>query len=86
MHRTFSDLIDYLGPDNTFRHGVVLLTGTGIVPDDDFRLRSGDIINITIDGIGTLREPGDPIQPEGPSRQHRWSGSVAAIGFVGGTT
>ena len=54
MHRTFADLIEYLGRDNTFRYGAILLTGTGIVPDDDFRLRAGDIINITIDGIGTL--------------------------------
>lgn len=54
MHRTFDDLIDYLGRDNTFRYGAMLLTGTGIVPDDDFRLRAGDIINITIDGIGML--------------------------------
>ena len=57
MHRSFSDLIDYLGRDNTFRYGAILLTGTGIVPDDDFRLRAGDIINITIDGIGTLVNP-----------------------------
>ena len=57
MHRTFRDLIDYLGRDNTFRYGAVLLTGTGIVPDDDFRLKAGDIINITIDGIGTLVNP-----------------------------
>ncbi len=54
MHRTFADLIEHLGRDNTFRYGAILLTGTGIVPDDDFRLRAGDIINITIDGIGTL--------------------------------
>jgi len=54
MHRTFRDLIDYLGRDNTFRYGAILLTGTGIVPDDDFRLKAGDIVNITIDGIGTL--------------------------------
>lgn len=54
MHRTFADLIDYLGRDNTFLYGAILLTGTGIVPDDDFKLRAGDIINITIDGIGTL--------------------------------
>ena len=57
MHRTFADLIDYLGRDNTFRYGAILLTGTGIVPDDEFRLKSGDIINITIDGIGTLVNP-----------------------------
>lgn len=54
LHRSFDDLIDYLGRDNTFRYGVILLTGTGIVPDDDFRLRAGDIINITIDGVGML--------------------------------
>jgi 2-dehydro-3-deoxy-D-arabinonate dehydratase len=54
MARTFEDLIDYLGRDNTFRYGACLLTGTGVVPTDDFTLRSGDIINITIDGIGTL--------------------------------
>jgi 2-dehydro-3-deoxy-D-arabinonate dehydratase len=57
MHRTFDDLIEYLGRDNTFRYGVILLTGTGIVPDDDFRLRAGDIINITVDGIGMLVNP-----------------------------
>ncbi|HVX09623.1 MAG TPA: fumarylacetoacetate hydrolase family protein [Pirellulales bacterium] len=54
MHRTFDDLIEHLGRDNTFRYGAILLTGTGIVPDEDFKLRAGDIINITIDGIGTL--------------------------------
>jgi 2-dehydro-3-deoxy-D-arabinonate dehydratase len=57
MARAFEDLIDYLGRDNTFRHGACLLTGTGIVPGDDFTLRRGDIINITIDGIGTLVNP-----------------------------
>lgn len=57
MHRTFADLIEYLGRDNTFRYGAILLTGTGIVPDDEFKLRAGDIINITIDGIGTLVNP-----------------------------
>jgi 2-dehydro-3-deoxy-D-arabinonate dehydratase len=30
------------------------MTGTGLVPPDDFTLRSGDEIDITIDGIGTL--------------------------------
>jgi len=57
LHRTFEDLIDYLGRDNTFRYGAILLTGTGIVPDDSFTLRAGDVINITIDGIGTLVNP-----------------------------
>ena len=32
----------------------ILATGTGIVPDNDFTLLSGDVVNITIEGIGTL--------------------------------
>jgi 2-dehydro-3-deoxy-D-arabinonate dehydratase len=54
MARTFDDLIGYLGRDNSFPNGVFLLTGTGIVPEDDFTLQPGDVIEITIDGIGTL--------------------------------
>jgi len=57
MARTFEDLIGYLGRDNLFRDGVFLLTGTGIVPADDFSLYSGDIVEISIDGIGTLVNP-----------------------------
>jgi 2-dehydro-3-deoxy-D-arabinonate dehydratase len=54
MARRFEELVDWLGRDNRFPAGVVLLTGTGIVPPDDFSLRAGDIVRITIDGIGTL--------------------------------
>jgi 2-dehydro-3-deoxy-D-arabinonate dehydratase len=57
MARSFEHLIEYLGRDNTFRDGVVLLTGTGIVPADNFSLEPGDTVNITIDGIGTLANP-----------------------------
>jgi 2-dehydro-3-deoxy-D-arabinonate dehydratase len=57
MARPFEDLIDWLGRDNQFPDGVVLLTGTGIVPPDDFSLRGGDIVRIAIDGIGTLVNP-----------------------------
>ncbi len=57
MARTFEDLIGCLGRDNTFRDGVILLTGTGIVPPDDFTLHAGDVVEITIDGIGTLVNP-----------------------------
>lgn len=55
MARTFDDLIGWLGRDNSFPHGAFLLTGTGIVPDSDFTLQAGDVVDITIDGIGTLR-------------------------------
>ena len=57
MARTFEDLIGYLGRDNSFRDGVILLTGTGIVPPDDFTLHAGDVVEIAIDGIGTLVNP-----------------------------
>lgn len=54
MARTFDDLVQWLGRDNTFPHGAVLLTGTGIVPPDDFALAAGDVISIDITGIGRL--------------------------------
>jgi 2-dehydro-3-deoxy-D-arabinonate dehydratase len=57
MARTFEDLIGWLGRDNSFPSGVFLLTGTGIVPKDDFTLLPGDVVAITIDGIGTLSNP-----------------------------
>lgn len=55
--RSYADLIGYLGRDNLFPDGVVLLTGTGIVPPDDFTLQAGDEVVISIEGIGTLRNP-----------------------------
>jgi 2-dehydro-3-deoxy-D-arabinonate dehydratase len=54
MARSFDDLIGWLGRDNSFPHGAILLTGTGIVPNDGFTLAPGDAIHITIAGIGTL--------------------------------
>ena len=57
MARRFEELIDWLGRDNRFPSGVVLLTGTGIVPPDDFSLKAGDVVRIAIDGIGTLVNP-----------------------------
>lgn len=57
MARTFSDLVGWLGRDNSFPAGAFLLTGTGIVPADDFTLAAGDVVQIAIDGIGTLVNP-----------------------------
>lgn len=54
LNRTLESLVEWLGKENDFPHGVILLTGTGVVPPDDFSLASGDDIAITIDGIGTL--------------------------------
>jgi 2-dehydro-3-deoxy-D-arabinonate dehydratase len=57
MARSFESLIEWLARDNIFPDGVILLTGTGIVPPEAFSLRSGDVVRIAIDGIGTLTNP-----------------------------
>ncbi|MDZ4821602.1 MAG: fumarylacetoacetate hydrolase family protein [Planctomycetota bacterium] len=57
MHRTLEDLISWLGRENSFPQGVFLLTGTGIVPTEEFTLEAEDNVEITIDGIGTLSNP-----------------------------
>jgi 2-dehydro-3-deoxy-D-arabinonate dehydratase len=57
MARSFDDLIGWLARDNSFPDGAVLLTGTGVVPASDFTLLAGDVVEITIDGIGTLSNP-----------------------------
>ena len=54
MKRSFEELIGWLGKEMSFPHGVVLLTGTGVVPPDDFTLAVGDVVHIDITGIGRL--------------------------------
>lgn len=54
LKREPQSLVEFLYRDNSFPHGCILLTGTGIVPPDDFTLLAGDEIRITIEPIGTL--------------------------------
>jgi 2-dehydro-3-deoxy-D-arabinonate dehydratase len=54
LKRKFSTLLEYLYRDNSFPNGSFLLTGTGVVPPDEFTLQHQDEIQITITGIGTL--------------------------------
>ena len=54
LNRSFDDLIDYLFKCQHFPVGVVLSTGTGIVPPLDISLMAGDLVTITVDQIGTL--------------------------------
>lgn len=54
IKRTFAELSDYLHRSQEFPNGAVLLTGTGVVPGDDFTLAAGDTISIQVSGIGTL--------------------------------
>jgi 2-dehydro-3-deoxy-D-arabinonate dehydratase len=57
MKRNFGELIEYLFREQEFPHGVLLMTGTGLVPPDSFTLQSGDVVEITVPEIGTLRNP-----------------------------
>ena len=54
MKRDFHTLAAYLYRELTFPDGAVLLTGTGIIPPDEFTLHHGDDIRITIADLGTL--------------------------------
>jgi len=54
IRRRARELLDYLGHSLTFPEGVILLTGTGIVPPNEFTLHAGDIVQIAIDGVDTL--------------------------------
>lgn len=54
MKRQHTELVSFLFRECSFANGCYLMTGTGIVPPDNFTLRSEDEISITIDGIGTL--------------------------------
>ena len=55
IRRPFGELVDYLFRDNSFPSGCFLMTGAGVVPDGEFTLHDGDVVSITIDGVGTLR-------------------------------
>jgi 2-dehydro-3-deoxy-D-arabinonate dehydratase len=57
MKRTPEELVGFLFRETSFPDGVLLMTGTGLVPPDSFTLQSGDLISITIEGIGTLTNP-----------------------------
>ena len=54
IKRTFDELAGYLCRSQTFSQGVLLLTGTGVVPGDAFTLVAGDEISVRISGIGEL--------------------------------
>lgn len=57
LYRTLEELVGYLRRDNTIPDGTVLMTGTGVVPPDGFRLEAGQHIEISSPLIGTLSNP-----------------------------
>ena len=54
IKRPLASLADWLYRDNTFPCGAYLMTGTGVVPPDEFTLQPDDEIRITIEPVGTL--------------------------------
>jgi 2-dehydro-3-deoxy-D-arabinonate dehydratase len=57
MARALEDLVGWLTKETSFPDGAVLLTGTGVVPPDDFTLARGDEVAIEVAGIGRLVNP-----------------------------
>jgi 2-dehydro-3-deoxy-D-arabinonate dehydratase len=54
LHRRFDELAGYLFREQDFPDGVVLSTGTSLVPDLPFTLQPDDVISVDIDEVGTL--------------------------------
>jgi len=54
MKRSPEELVSFVYRECAFPHGCLIMTGTGIVPGNDFTLKIADEIQITIDSIGTL--------------------------------
>jgi 2-dehydro-3-deoxy-D-arabinonate dehydratase len=57
LKRRFEELVSYLFLENDFPDGVMLCTGTALVPERHFTLQPGDIVQITIEQLGILRNP-----------------------------
>ncbi len=57
LNRTLPDLVNYLFRCQTFPDGVILSTGTGIIPPLEFITKEGDVISITVNGLGVLSNP-----------------------------
>jgi 2-dehydro-3-deoxy-D-arabinonate dehydratase len=55
MKRRFEELTEHLFRDNPVPRGAIMLTGVGVVPPDDFTLKHGDLVEIKMEGLGTMR-------------------------------
>lgn len=57
LKRSYAELVEFLLRENPVPSGSVLLTGTGLVPPDDFTLEQGHVVEIHVPRIGTLSNP-----------------------------
>jgi 2-dehydro-3-deoxy-D-arabinonate dehydratase len=54
IKRKLTELAEWLYKESDFIHGCFLMTGTCLVPGNEFTLQPGDRVDISIDGIGML--------------------------------
>jgi len=71
LHERFDVLAAYLKRENWIAPGTVLLTGAGVVPPDEFTLQRGDVVEISCDPIGVLRNRCEPA--EGLASPSSWT-------------
>ena len=57
LNRSLEELVTYLFRCQNFPYGVILSTGTGIVPPMDVALEAGDSVEIAVNGLGILQNP-----------------------------
>ncbi|UQX89747.1 fumarylacetoacetate hydrolase family protein [Jatrophihabitans telluris] len=81
LHRRFDDLIEHLGRQLAFPEGVVLSSGTGLVPELDFSMSPEDTVRVSISEIGTLTNPVIAADP----RSFRWLEQAARPVTAAGT-
>ena len=68
MRRRPEELLEWLFAAMEFPVGVVLLTGTSIVPPPELTLKEGDVVDITVSGVGSLTNPVVEVGRPMPSR------------------
>ncbi|MGH2447413.1 MAG: fumarylacetoacetate hydrolase family protein [Chloroflexota bacterium] len=54
MHRPLEELVSWLFREEQYPDGVILSTGTGVVPGLDFTLKAGDCVTVNIESVGSL--------------------------------
>ena len=79
LKRRLDELAAYLFREDDFPDGVILCTGTALVPDSPFTLDAGDVVEIAVDGLGTLRNP----VVRGKAGLRAWAGGTTAGRTIG---
>lgn len=73
MHWSYQELAYYAAIYNPMPRGTVLMTGTAVIRPDDDSLAQGDIVETSIDGIGTLRNVARVLQPRVPTEPYSFT-------------